>query len=275
MRVNKYIIFFVSIILFLANCDSNPTNSNNTTSENDKTFTLEIGQAQKFAWKNYTIGFDTVYSDNRIDTVSVTITGLAKIRIWVYKQNSDTLYYDMEKFNSNLDSYFYPSINPYDFLLYLKKLTPTETPENYKSYKATFEVRDYNSPFEHGTQIIPTSKNQNDILKYYYNVDRAEISGDTLTMRINHNGGCNSHFYIAYMSPLQFSKSSPVQADIYISHYNNNDFCNAMLYPSFRLDLSKIKELYQRQFGDSGEIILNLYDNNRGIGIEKTISYKF
>lgn len=95
--------------------------------------------------------------------------------------------------------------------------------------------------------------------------DNFELSGvsildDTLTMFVRYGGGCFEHDFGLYMDPPEFMESNPAQADIYLRHYGNDDPCDALVSDQIRFNIRPIAELYERQYGQLDDIILNVYD---------------
>lgn len=268
------ICFLFSIVLIL-NCDNSPTKSKFTPSF-ERSINLQLGQSIKNVWGNYSIGFDSVYSDYRVDTLDEWVDRGANIRIWMYKRGDDTTFHDVYITNFiNSNQHYAQTKKTDDFLATIVMLEPRELPKDNETYHLTINVVGYKATGDNRSSIELTSLTKEDIFKSYYAIDDANISGDTLNMRVRHPGGCATHYYITYMSPLVFKESEPVQADLYVSHYNNSDFCNALLYPWVRIDLSAINELYKAQYADTGTILLNIYENYRGVKISDSLLYTF
>ncbi len=100
-----------------------------------------------------------------------------------------------------------------------------------------------------------------------YDLENATISGDTLLLNVEYGGGCMNHYFFLYMAPGAFAESNPVQANLYLRHYKNNDNCRdgdcdggrCWIERRLRFDLTPIRELHEQAYGTSGPIILNLY----------------
>jgi len=89
-------------------------------------------------------------------------------------------------------------------------------------------------------------------------VNGVSIEGDELTVDVSYSGGCREHGFKLYMQPT-FAESNPVQANLYLSHNCNGDFCRALISESLTFDVRKIAELYYEQYGSYDDIILNVF----------------
>ncbi len=95
------------------------------------------------------------------------------------------------------------------------------------------------------------------------------INGDKLALDISHSGGCKQHYYTLFMSPGAFLKSFPAQADLYLQHNGNGDFCEALLRPQLSFDLRPVAELYQNLYQRRDPIQINVYGYSRSQPGEK------
>ncbi len=108
-----------------------------------------------------------------------------------------------------------------------------------------------------------------------YDLVDAVIGSDTLILSVEYGGGCKNHYFFLYMAPGAFAESNPVQANLYLRHYKNDDNCRGAecdggrcwVSKRLRFDLTPIRELHEQAYGTSGPIILNLFkyfDNEPG-----------
>jgi hypothetical protein len=99
-----------------------------------------------------------------------------------------------------------------------------------------------------------------DLMVDDFGLTELTLSADTLTVGVLYSGGCLTHDFYLYMDPPAFMESYPVQANLYIRHYDYDDPCDALIiaYPKF--NIRPIAELYQAQYGQLDNIILNVYD---------------
>jgi hypothetical protein len=86
----------------------------------------------------------------------------------------------------------------------------------------------------------------------------ASISDDTLTVSARYSGGCIEHWFKLYMQRV-FLESNPVQANLYLSHIDGGDPCDALITEDLVFDVRKIAELYYDQYGEYDDIVLNIY----------------
>jgi hypothetical protein len=84
------------------------------------------------------------------------------------------------------------------------------------------------------------------------------ISGDFLTVNVRYSGGCTEHWFMLYMQPT-FLESYPVRANLYMSHLDNGDACDALISRDLVFDVRKIAELYHEQYGEYDDIVFNIY----------------
>lgn len=90
-----------------------------------------------------------------------------------------------------------------------------------------------------------------------FSLRAATIRGNTLTIELEHGGGCAEHDYELFMSPSVFLESFPVQADLHLRHNANGDLCRALIRKELTFDLTPIGELHGHP---NDPIILNVHD---------------
>jgi hypothetical protein len=94
-----------------------------------------------------------------------------------------------------------------------------------------------------------------------FRLNSVALRGKTLTLNISYGGGCEEHGFELFMSPAAFMESFPVQANIYLRHDNNNDFCKAYITEDISFDISPIVDAYLQAYGGRLDpIILNVMD---------------
>ena len=106
-----------------------------------------------------------------------------------------------------------------------------------------------------------------------FTLNSANVRADTLTLDVTYAGGCRTHFFTLYMTPDTFQESFPPQADLYLIHNSNGDFCEAAIRMTKKFDLSPIGELYRATYGHDDDIVLNIYSHyteNRGEPVRVT-----
>jgi hypothetical protein len=97
-----------------------------------------------------------------------------------------------------------------------------------------------------------------------FTVTDMRIAGDRLALTIEYGGGCQEHQFWCYMSPAAFLESYPAQANLYIRHNANDDFCDALLTQQLIWDLSSVRDLYLAHYGSLDPITINVYDHYVG-----------
>ena len=85
----------------------------------------------------------------------------------------------------------------------------------------------------------------------------ATVRGNTLTIDLQHGGGCAEHEYELIMSPGAFLESFPVQASLYLRHNANGDVCRALIRKQLTFDLTPIGALHGHP---ADSIIFNVHD---------------
>ena len=87
-----------------------------------------------------------------------------------------------------------------------------------------------------------------------YLINSYEINGDILKVQVSFGGGCRAHDFTLIALP-GFMESSPVAANVLLSHDANNDLCEAWLTDELRFDLSSLKHEWQEAYDqESGAI---------------------
>jgi hypothetical protein len=101
-------------------------------------------------------------------------------------------------------------------------------------------------------------------------LNEATLEGDELTVQVSYGGGCREHGFKLYMQPA-FAESNPVRANLYLSHNDNDDPCDAWITEDLTFDVRRVTELYYYYYGGYGDIILEIFGyftDQPGEGIE-------
>ncbi len=96
------------------------------------------------------------------------------------------------------------------------------------------------------------------------------IEGHELSVDVIYSGGCWQHGFKLYMQPA-FAESDPVRANLYLSHKDWDDPCDALISEDMAFDIRRIAELYYDQYGSYGDIVLEVFGffaDRPGEGIE-------
>ena len=80
-----------------------------------------------------------------------------------------------------------------------------------------------------------------------------------LSVDVNYGGGCKDHEFEIFMSPSIFSESFPAQANLWLKHNGNGDFCRGLVSDKLEFDITAVIEKYREQHGRDDEFILNVY----------------
>ena len=102
--------------------------------------------------------------------------------------------------------------------------------------------------------------------------DGPVIEGDTLTITVSFSGGCAPHDFT--LVTAAFMESDPVILDLFLTHDDHGDSCEA--YPTERraFDLTPVRALYQEAYGeDAGSVLLRIRDGDMNLLDE--IAYEF
>jgi hypothetical protein len=97
----------------------------------------------------------------------------------------------------------------------------------------------------------------------------AGITGDILTLRVQHGGGCEPHQYRLVVSRI-WMESYPVQVPARVVHEANGDLCKALLTREFAVSLIPLRDEYRRAYQTAtGRIALRIE------GIREGMIYEF
>ena len=231
--------------------------------------TLYFDQSVTFGSDKIKIGFDSLLAESRCPDNALVLCfwqGMAEIRVWLLEPGLDTVYIALgiEGLTDYPESDSYPAVDTLGLSLELIKLNPyPEDPDHMapqSRYVATLKV----TPEEPGENIdgvvrivdIPPTV----LLLDDYELEMAGIDGDYLDLRIRYGGGCKKHYFFLYMSPDAFMESNPLQVNLYLQHYANNDMCEAYIARELRFELTPIAELYRNTISPGGTVMVNMYE---------------
>lgn len=103
--------------------------------------------------------------------------------------------------------------------------------------------------------------------------DGPVIEGDTLTITVSFSGGCAPHDF-TLITAAAFMESAPVLLDLFLTHDDHGDSCEA--YPTERhaFDLTPVRALYREAYAeDAGTVLLRIRDGDMNLLDE--IAYEF
>jgi hypothetical protein len=98
----------------------------------------------------------------------------------------------------------------------------------------------------------------------HFSIDTMSIAGDTLDLAVTYGGGCKNHYFFLFMSPATFAESIPVQANLWLRHFDNNDSCKCkepecLIHRHLRFDISPIADRCREMYGRPRPITLNVF----------------
>ncbi len=89
-------------------------------------------------------------------------------------------------------------------------------------------------------------------------VSDVTLSGDSLTLTVQHSGGCKTHEYGLCWNQ-SFLESNPVQAQLRVLHQDNGDSCEAIVSNTLTFDLAGLKAAYRAGYqSQTGTVILRI-----------------
>lgn len=101
-----------------------------------------------------------------------------------------------------------------------------------------------------------------------YNVEKAELEGDVLHLRVSYSGCRESEF--ALVAWNYFMESYPVQAYALLAHEQGD--CEAFFRNDLDFDLTPLKRAYKNSYGRPGTILLSIRDRGETFA---TVRYEF
>jgi hypothetical protein len=106
-------------------------------------------------------------------------------------------------------------------------------------------------------------------------ITAATIDGDTLTLVVNHGGGCERHDYALYGCSATI-KTNPLGVDMRLSHNANGDMCDAFLTDTLRFSLAPVRHSWKQQTGqDHGELSLHIQSPPTSISSGQVVRFTF
>jgi hypothetical protein len=103
--------------------------------------------------------------------------------------------------------------------------------------------------------ILVENINSSDLYRHELRINSVKINENSLIADISYSGGCKDHEFALVISKY-FNKTYPVQVEVFISHNNNGDSCEAFLTEEIAFSLLPLRDLYRNAYSDKGEIIL-------------------
>lgn len=89
-------------------------------------------------------------------------------------------------------------------------------------------------------------------------IEKAEVFGDVLSLRVSYSGGCREHGF-QLIASRQFMESYPLQVSTHLAHDAHGDACEALIVEDLLFDLTPLKKFYQDAYrSPSGTLLLRL-----------------
>lgn len=137
-----------------------------------------------------------------------------------------------------------------------------------------YSILSENESDDHSAQqIIWGQSAYDDASRDPYVINRYEINDDILKVEVSFGGGCAAHDFTLIALP-GFMESSPVAANVLLSHNANHDVCEAWLTEALRFDLSSLKEEWQETYDQESGAIRILLNHGEELP-ELEILYEF
>ncbi len=87
-----------------------------------------------------------------------------------------------------------------------------------------------------------------------FDIQGAEVKGDSLELTVSYGGGCREHTFLL-LADAAWMESYPVQTAVRLSHEANDDLCKAYLTRVLRFDLSPLRSAYMNSYQTTSGII--------------------
>ncbi len=275
----RLLVALVALTLILIQCSDdsvNPINPNQTPQQTPPVpgygtlFEIEEGRSAVIESDDLEIGFARVVADSRCPSPSNVVClwqGEATIELLINGPGFDstTISVSIEGLIGNLRMPNDRSVDTLGYLITLVNLDPyPEIPDHPGDPEpgpnvARLLVLKKSGPDSIGVVVINNAPPEQ-LTGDPYTLKRVGFDDDgSLGITISYGGGCGNHYWQLYMSPSSFFESFPVQANLYLYHYDD-DPCKAIVTTTVRFDISSITDLYFEMYDRHDPIILNIYD---------------
>jgi hypothetical protein len=273
----KKILMFVALAvgLLLLQCSDKPTQPEQKIKLGEL-FTLTPGKTLEVQGEALSLTFRNVLSDSRCPFgVECFWQGMAEIEVKLDNKAGDSALVTPgvlggTRYNAE-NPYFIDTLgyrlsflrlDPYPEPTVLSRLmTP---PQPLSEYHATLRIDHAPVVGSMVGSVMITNLPPESIQIAHFQIDSMTIAGDTLNLGVEYGGGCKNHYFFLYMSPATFAESIPVQANLWLRHFDNADSCkcdggNCYNHRTLRFDLKPIAELCNQMYGESRRIVINTF----------------
>jgi hypothetical protein len=260
--------------LLLLQCSDKPTESAQV--KLGESFTITPGSIVEVQGEDLSLTFRSVLSDSRCPfSVLCFWEGIAEIQVALVKTSGDMALVTL----GVLGGTRYNAENPYfidtlGYRLSFLRLEPyPETSGNLRLATPPMPLHEYQATMilSHSTsqqppveEVTVTNVPPESVQISHFSIDTISIAGDTLDLVVSYGGGCKNHYFFLFMSPATFAESIPIQANLWLRHFDNNDSCKCdggkcYNHRKLRFDLKPIAELCRQRYGELRSVILNVF----------------
>lgn len=265
MRQIPILTLLLGLVLLTSSCDTkrkDPVGSPMPLTSTSP-LTIQVGQTWQVEPFGLGIRFDTVLMDDRCPfDADCGRRGMAISQLTVATTEADrqTVIFHTDPLEPALDRSRYIVTEAGKFEIEMISLDP------YPYLDSTLEPGDYSVTIEVSTyqaaegvigKVVPTRLPAFPLHGNRIDIDSMRVSGTELTISVHYGGGCKHHNFTLFMAPPMFAESNPVQADLYLFHNANDDFCRALAHENLTFDLQPLLDVYGRE---DEPIILNIHD---------------
>ncbi len=254
--------------LLILQCSEKPTESERV--RLGEPFVLELGETTEVQGGNLLLEFQSVLTDSRCPSgVMCFWQGIAEIVIKLRSSSGKTALVTLGVLGGTTANAENPDfVDTLGYRLSLLRLEPYPSARSSRGdstslsqvtgYRATLQIDQATTAADLTGSVTITDSPSDSILLDYYAIDSVSLGGDILTVAVHYGGCCKKHFFFLFMSPASFFESLPVQADLYLRHFADDDLCDCLGNSALRFDLKPIGDLYSQVYGIAEPIALNI-----------------
>lgn len=257
--------------LLLLQCSDKPTQPEQA--KLGEPFVLKWGQTIAIQNEDLFVMFRDVVSDSRCPTNALCFwPGIAEVQIRLATKSADTAVVTVGILGgSEGNSDCRCAADTLGYHIALLKLDPypdlsisSGSPRMPEAYRATLGITRSGVVSVPVPEVIITDLPPESIQIAHFGIDSMSIAGDTLDLAVSYGGGCQNHYFFLFMSPATFAESVPVQANLWLRHFDNADSCKCdggkcYNHRTLRFDLRPIAELCNQIYGESRRVVINAF----------------
>lgn len=227
--------------------------------------TIPVGATRTVQPSGLEITFDTILLDNRCPIGAYCFFGgMATIKLYVASSDSDrqALIFHIDAAQPAPDSSRYVVTEAGRFRIVLRNLTPypnINEPRIYEDYRIALAVEPYQATDSVVGAVVPSRLPASTLCGESNTIGSVRVFGSQLKMTVTYGGGCHRHGFTLFMDPIVFAESAPVQANLYLHHFGDGDFCQALITEELAFDLQPMLDLHMQYYGREDQILLNVF----------------